>query len=540
MQHKDITMAPEAQDALRKGVDKLANVVKSTLGPGGTNVILQRGDTQAITKDGVSVAREIYLEDEIENIGAQIVKQAAENTVREAGDGTTTATVLAQAIFNQGLKHMKSGAKLIDVKRGIDMAVEEVVKHIKSNSNEVKGDDITRVALISANGDKLIGGLVGEAISEVGLEGLVTVDDSKSLDTYRKKIEGMQWNRGYMHHAFINRPEKMECYLENPLVIIYDGNINSFREVMGNDKYNIIQRVREGNDPEIKGLPFLFICNDAGAEFLAAVGLNMQRGAWQTCVVQPPEFQDTRKAIMHDIAAMTGATVIGKDSGLQWKDVKPEHLGRADAVRVTGWSTTIIGGRGGLKASVRAQEIREQINENANEHAVAVLRSRLARLINGLNVIYVGGATEAEIAEKKDRIDDSINATRAALEEGVLPGGGIAYVRAKRAIDFSALPYENGDQRLGAQIVQEALDLPFNAIVENIGETPDVPLREIVSNENYSFGYNAQTRKHENLVESGVIDPTKVVRLALINGASVAGMLLSTKAIVSNSKPVRQ
>lgn len=539
---KDVTSGPEALQKLKAGVDKLANVVKSTLGPGGNNVILQRGDTQAITKDGVSVAREIWLEDPIENSGAQFVKEAAERTVAGAGDGTTTATVLAQAIFTQGLDQITAGAKLIDVKRGIDKTVARVVQEIKSRAKQIEKGDVRRIAMISSNGDETIGGLVAEAIEAVGLDGIVTVEESKSLDTYVKRVEGMQWDRGFLSHLFITNNEKMECYLEDPVVLVYDGTISALRELMGNnpnDTANIIHRYRQGpNNPELHGLPLFIVCNDAGAEFVSTLAYNHNKGAIKACVVQAPEFQSTRKAILHDIAAMTGATVISKDAGFQWKDVKPEHLGRCEAVRVTQWTTTIIGGRGGLKATNRANGIREQIKEDANEAAVATLRRRLARLVDGLMVIYVGGSSVVEVSEKKDRIDDSLNATRAAIEEGVLPGGGVAYMRIARALDMASIDLDNDAQVIGASIVLSALDVPFKTIMDNIG-ADDLKFTEVLDNSAFDYGYNAQTMQYENFLETGVIDPAKVVRLALENAASVAGMLLTTKAIVSYKKPTQ-
>lgn len=537
---KDITFGADAHQKIKAGVDKLANVVKSTLGPGGTNVIVQRGDTQVITKDGVSVAREIWLSDPIENMGAQIVKEAAERTVSDAGDGTTTATVLAQAIFSRGIEQTKGGGiwkkpspKLIDVKRGIDLAVAEVVKQIREMSKPVEGDDINKVALISSNGDTEIGGLVGDAVTQVGLEGLVTVEDSKSLETFLKKVDGMRWDRGYLSPYFITHPAISECQLEDPVILIYDGVINSLREVMGNDKYNIIDRYRNYPDSELKGKPLLIICHEAGAEFLSTMAVNHQNKAIQCCIVQAPEFQQTRKAILHDIAAMTGATVISKEAGYNWKDVKPEHLGRCGRVRVSQWATTIIDGAGGLKAINRANELREQMKET-NEHALVTLKSRLARLVNGLMVIYVGGGSEIEVKEKKDRLDDSLNATRSAIEEGVLPGGGIAYLNARERIDFDTLPYTNADQKIGGLIVRDILSIPLETIVSNVGGDPDGVIQEIIHGDHAAdYGFNAQTRTFERLIETGVIDPTKVVRLALENASSVAGMLLTTKAVVS-------
>lgn len=537
--NKDITFQPEAHEKLKAGVDKIANVVKATLGPGGANVILQRGDTQAITKDGVSVAREVYLTDPIENIGAQIVKEAAERTVQAAGDGTTTATVLAQAIYTEGLKAVQQGAKLIDVKRGIDIATVAVVEELKRMTRKVDNNDlIAQIARVSSNGDSAIASIVTDAMIDVGLEGIVTVDDSKTQDTYRERVEGMQWNRGYMSHAFVNRHHKQDCYLENPVVLVFDGNIATFREITGRDpqnKYNIIDRWR--SDPKVGNLPLLVVCLDAGADFIATMAHNVHRQAFQGCVVQCPEFGDTRKAVLADIAAMTGATVISTEKGMKWSDVKVEHLGHCEAARITNWTTTIIGGKGGLMATNRMAEIRQQIEEDPNEHAVASLKARLARLKNGVNVIYVGGASIVEIQEKKDRIDDALNATRAAMEEGILPGGGVAYLRACSALSSLILP--NSDQEKGRAIIYEALAVPIKAIAENVGENGQEVLTTVALGKD-DYGFNAATQVYEPLYEAGVIDPLKVTRLALQNAASVAGMLLTTKAIVSNEKPRQQ
>lgn len=532
---KDITFySDEDFKKIQAGVDKLANVVKTTLGPGGTNVILELGHLQAVTKDGVTVAEQVWLEDPLENIGAQIVKRVAQKTVKEAGDGTTTATVLAQAILREGLAiALKGLSKPIEVKRSIDIAVAAVVKEIKAMAKPVAGDDIYKVALISSNGDKEIGKLVGDAITEVGLEGLVTVEDSRSLDTYVKKVDGMRWDRGYKSHFFITNRNTAQCELLNPVILIVDGNVTSLREIMPNaQSENLISRYRE--DKEIGARPLLIIANDFGAEAISAFAMNHTNNAIQCCLVEAPDFQDVRKSIMQDIAAATGATVFSKEAGHTWANVTPEILGRCESVRVTQWTTTIIGGAGGLRASVRAQEIREQMRDT-NEHALEVLKSRLARLVNGLSVFYVGGSSEIEVQEKKDRIDDALNATRAAIEEGVLPGGGVSLMRISESNDFFDMLMESDN--IGPSIIRNAIKEPFMAICENVGLDPKICIQSVLKSENLSFGVNAATMKYEDLIVAGVIDPAKVVRLALENAASVAGMLLTTKAVVSNKRP---
>lgn len=533
MINRDITFEAEAHKKIKAGVDKLANVVKTTLGPGGTNVILQRQHTQVITKDGVSVAREIWLDDPIENMAAQIVKSVAEKTVQEAGDGTTTATVLTQAIYSGGLKHHATGAKPIDLKRGIDIATAEVVKELKKLAKPVGKEDIHKIATISANGDKEIGKLVGDAITEIGLEGLVTVEDSKSYVTELKKVEGMRWDRGYMSHHFITNQEKQECLLEEPVVLIYDGTIGTMREMMGHGKNNIIEKYRQ--DPELGSKPLLIIAHDFGQEALSTMAVNAQRGAIRCCMVQVPEFGALRGEVLRDIATMVGATVISKEAGHTWKDAKIDMLGKAGSARITQWNTTIIDGVGGLAVQHRAEQIREQMND-ANDYAKEVLKGRLARLVNGLMTIRVGGGSEIEIQEKKDRIDDSLSATRAAIEEGVLPGGGIALVRVMEAIDWSKVKGANKDQDMGINVIIDALPVPFGVIMENAGESPEVRLSGIkISPTNpVSWGFNAQTLEYEDFLVTGVIDPAKVVRLAMENAASVSGMLLTTKSVVSN------
>lgn len=539
---KVITMGKEARDKIKAGVDKLANLVKSTLGPGGTNVILELGHLHVITKDGVSVAQEVFLEDALENMGAQIVKKVAQKTVQEAGDGTTTATVLAQAILNEGIKTMTGGSNIIDVKRGLDKAVIAVVKSLRALSTQVTPEDLHKVAIISSNGDREIGKYVGDAIKEVGIEGIVTVESSNSLDTWLKKVDGMRFDRGYMSPYFITNPDRAESDLKNPLILIYDGNLASVKEIAGDGKStnNLISRLRgsvqsKPVDPELAGRPLLIIAQDFSAEFVSTMAVNAKNKAIVCCLVQAPDFGDSRKSIMYDIAAMTGATVITKDAGLTLKDAHPEHLGQSGGARITQWNTTIVDGVGGLTASVRINEIREQMKE-AKDHVLESLKSRLARLQNGLMVIYVGGASDIEVQEKKDRIDDSLNATRAAVEEGVIPGGGVGYVRAGQKTEWTNIEIENADEATGVEIIRRILEVPFLTIVDNVGKKSSTVLKKVLDNHSTTFGFNAATLQYEDLVESGVIDPVKVSRLALENAASVAGMLLTTNGVVSNKR----
>lgn len=530
---KDITFDQAAMDRLKEGVAKLTKVVKSTLGPGGTNVILERGDTQAITKDGVSVAREIFLEDSLENIGAQIVKEAASRTGREAGDGTTTATVLAEAILLEGIRNIAAGGKPMDLKRGIDMAVKAVVSQIKAMSSPVDNlEDITKVALISANGDQEMGSLIGKAVHSVGKEGIVTVEDGKGLTTEWKQVEGMRFDRGFMSPYFINT-DSGECILENPLVIIYNGNLMSLREMVSPEGNRLLDRISKTHG--YQGKPLLMISIDYSAEAIATMARNVASGAIQACMVQAPEFGDIRREVMKDIAALVGAKIIETEAGLNLENAPLEVIGRCERVRINQWSTTIVQKNDkSLILQNRIAQINEQM-EQANEYALEVLKQRMARLVNGLGVIYVGGSSLIEVQEKKDRIDDALSATKAALQEGIIPGGGVGYIRAMQAIDWNALPVENKDQQTGVEIIKAILPVPFKAIVSNVGENGDVVLDKILDKP-ASFGYNAKTMKYADLLEDGVIDPTKVSRLALENAASVAGMLLTINAVVSHKR----
>jgi chaperonin GroEL len=541
---KQITSDHEARLKLKEGVDKLANVVKATLGPGGANVILQRMAHHHITKDGVSVASEVYLADPVENMGAQIVKEVATRTMDVAGDGTTTATVLAQAIMSEGIKYIDKGAKLIDLKRGIDIGTKYVCQELSKMARKLTTDkDITNIAKISANGDEEIGNLIGAAISKVGKDGVVTVDEGISAVTDFKMVEGMKFDRGYLSPYFVTNQNKMECELEKPVILLYDGAIMTLKEMLPIfDKYK--------KNESLAGQPMLIICHEMSAEALSTLVYNKTRGSFQGCVVQAPEFSELRRELLEDIAALTDSKIIQKEKGLTFRNAQVEVFGSCDKVRITQWSTTIIKGHGGIvpegktesSIDIRANQIREQIKDS-NEYAALVLKSRLANLVTGVAVIYVGGSSELEIKEKKDRIDDAISATRAALEEGVLPGGGVAYLRAMVLMDgHKFTDATNADQLKGIEIVKKSLRVPFMTIAGNAGVSfkslygQPLALKRVLEGE-FAFGFNARTMVYEDLMKAGVIDPVKVTRLALENAGSVSGMLLTTSAIISNLDP---
>lgn len=511
----------QARTRLKAGVDKLADVVKSTLGPGGSNVILDYNGLYGITKDGVSVASMIYLEDVVENIGAQVVKEAASKTAREAGDGTTTATVLAQAIFAAGIKNITAGAKPLDIKRGIDMAVALIVPEIKKLSVPVKTqEDIQAIANISSNGDSEISYLITAAIDKVGKDGLVFVEDAKALKSDWKVVDGMQFDRGYMSGHFVTDEHRAEVLFDKPIVLIYDGAIAKMRELVP------LLKIAQDH-PDLKGHQILLIAEDYTKELVDTLAYNKIKAGLQICAVQAPDFQDVRKEVMKDIAALTGATVITKEAGLTLENATAEVYGSADKIRVTAWQTTIMGGHGAEERTARENVIREQM-KSTNDHALEVLKQRLARLTNGVAVIYVGGASDVEIREKKDRIDDALHATRAAIEEGIVQGGGMAYLLAFEGVRW---PEEsNEDVSIGMEILFNSIEVPIKTIAENVGVSGDVVLAGVREK---NLGYNARTKKYENLIAAGIVDPTKVVRLALENAASVAGMLLTTNAIVA-------
>lgn len=522
---KEITFDEDAWKRIQIGVDKLANAVKVTIGPGGSTVILERlGGGQHLTKDGVTVSREITLEDPLENIGAMIIKEAANKTAELAGDGTSCSTILAQAIFKSGVKMVLAGANRMDIKNGIDIAVKAVVEQLKVISQPVTEGDVLKIATISANGDTVIGELINEAIGKVGREGIVTVEDTKSIESSVKAVEGMRFDRGYLSPYFITDQQKMEVEFRNCEVLIYDGIITTFKELIP-----ILDKIRQ------RGVlyPLVIIAEDIQGEALANLAMNHQQGNGSFCAVQSPDMGDSRKETLKDIAALTGATIIAKETGISLNTADEAVLGKAEKIRITQWNTSIIGGAGPREAvEGRILTIKEQMKD-ANPQAMYQLKDRLARLVNGMAVIYVGGTTDVEIREKKDRIDDALQATRAALEEGVVVGGGVAYIKAVEKVKSTY----TGDVQIGIELLLSALKEPLQAIATNAGQNGEMTYLNVKKNADPNWGFNAKSLVYCDLLLAGVIDPTKVTRLALENAASVAGMLLTTRAVISNVKP---
>jgi len=526
MSAKVLKFEIDARDQLKKGVDQLANAVKITLGPKGRNVVIEKkfGSPQ-ITKDGVSVAKEIELEDAFENVGAQMVKEVASKTADDAGDGTTTATVLAQAIVHVGLKNVTAGANPMDLKRGIDKGVAKVVENLKKQSISV-GDDykkIEQVATISANGDSEIGKLIAEAMKKVKKEGVITVEEAKGIETNVEIVEGMQFDRGYISPYFITDPEKMESVLENPFILITDRKISTMKDLLP-----ILEPVAQA------GRSLLIIAEDVEGEALATLVVNKLRGSLKIAAVKAPGFGDRRKEMLEDIAILTGGIVISEEKGLRLDAAKMDMLGKAEKVTIDKENTTIVNGAG-KKESIdkRVAQIRTQIDNPTSDYDREKLQERLAKLAGGVAVLYVGAATETEMKEKKDRVDDALSATRAAVEEGIVPGGGVAYIRAIEALE--GLKGSNEDETTGIQIVKRAIEEPLRQIVANAGMEGSVIVQKVKEGKG-DFGYNAQTDKYENLYQSGVIDPTKVTRVALENAASIAGMLLTTECVITEKK----
>lgn len=523
---KDIKFDVGARDRLKTGVDVLANAVKVTLGPKGRNVVLQKSfGSPHVTKDGVSVAKEIELEDAIENLGAQMVKEVASKTNDVAGDGTTTATVLAQAIIREGLKNVAAGANPMDLKRGIDKAVEIVVENLKSQSQKVgeKGEKIKQVASISANNDEEIGSLIANAFEKVKKEGVITVEEAKSMETTVDVVEGMQFDRGYQSPYFVTNSEKMVTELDNPYILIYDKKISSMKDLMP-----ILESVAQS------GKPFLIISEEVEGEALATLVVNKLRGTLKVAAVKAPGFGDRREAMLEDIAILTRGIMVSEKTGQKLEDVKIDMLGRAERVTIDKDNTTIVNGYGN-KESIkgRINEIKTQIENTTSDYDKEKLQERLAKLAGGVAVLYVGAASEVEMKEKKDRVNDALNATRAAVEEGIVAGGGVALVRAIKALQN--IQTDNVDQNTGVQIVKRALEEPLRQIVANAGEEGSVVVAKVAEGID-DFGYDAKSGQYKNMIQAGIIDPTKVTRVALENASSVGSMLLTTECVVTEIK----
>jgi chaperonin GroEL len=521
---KEITFNVKARNELKAGVDALANAVKVTLGPKGRNVVLDKKfGAPGVTKDGVSVAKEIELKDPVQNMGAQMLKEVASKTADLAGDGTTTATVLAQAIVTAGLKNVASGANPMDLKRGIDKAVEAVVAELKKISREVGNDSskIEQVGTISANNDANIGKLIAEAMAKVGNEGVITVEEAKGTETEVKTVEGMQFDRGYLSPYFVTNSDKMEAELENPFILIYDKKISAMKDLLP-----VLEKTAQ------TGKPLLIIAEDIDGEALATLVVNKIRGALKVAAVKAPGFGDRRKAMLQDIAILTGGTVISEETGLKLEGATLDDLGTCEKVTIDKDNTTIVNGAGAkTDIDARVQQIKAQMESTTSDYDREKLQERLAKLAGGVAVLYVGAATEVEMKEKKDRVDDALHATRAAVEEGIVAGGGTAFIRAAKAL--ATLEGENYDENTGIAIVKRAIEEPLRQIVANAGGEGAVVVQKVAEGEG-DFGYNARTEVFENLFEAGVIDPTKVSRVALENAASIAGMLLTTECVISD------
>lgn len=520
---KNIIFDTTARQKLKRGVDKLADAVKVTLGPKGRNVILDKKfGAPTITKDGVSVAKEIELKDPIENMGAQLVKEVASKTADDAGDGTTTATVLTQAIFAQGLKNVAAGANPMDLKRGIDKAVTAVVANLRSQSKTISSsNEISQVATISANNDFEIGKMIADAMEKVGKDGVITVEEAKGTETEVKTVEGMQFDRGYLSPYFVTNTEKMEVELENPYILIYDKKISAMKELLP-----VLETVVQ------TGKPLLIISEDVDGEALATLVVNKIRGALKIAAVKAPGFGDRRKAMLEDIAILTGGTVISEERGFKLENATLEFLGTAEKINIDKDNTTIVNGAG-KKEDIQARiaQLKSQVENTTSDYDKEKLQERLAKLSGGVAILYIGAATEVEMKEKKDRVDDALHATRAAVQEGVVAGGGVAFLRAIEALDN--VKVDNPDQATGVNIIKVALEAPLRIIVQNSGSEGSVIIQKVREGK-ADFGYNARENRFENMFEAGVIDPTKVTRLALENAASIAGLLLTTECVVAD------
>lgn len=519
----------EARNRMKKGVDVLANAVKVTLGPKGRNVVIEKKfGAPAITKDGVTVAKEIELEDPIENMGAQMVKEVASKTADIAGDGTTTATVLAQSIISEGLKMVAAGSNPMDLKRGIDKAVIKIVENLKSQSQAVGNDNskIQQVASISANNDSEIGKLIAEAMKKVGKEGVITVEEARGTETGIEVVEGMQFDRGYISPYFVTNSEKMEAELENPYILIYDKKISNMKDIL-----HILEKVAQG------GRPLLIIAEDLEGEALATLVVNKLRGTLKVAAVKAPGFGDRRKEMLQDIAVLTKGTVISEEQGYKLENADVSYLGVATTVTIDKDNTTIVGGKGKKDdINARINQIKAQIETTTSDYDKEKLQERLAKLSGGVAVLNIGAATEMEMKEKKDRVDDALHATRAAVEEGIVPGGGVAFIRAVESIE--KLKGSNEDETTGIAIVKRALEEPLRQIVANAGIEGSIVVQKVKEGKG-DFGFNARTEEYENMYKAGVIDPTKVTRIALENAASIAGMLLTTECVVAD-KPKKE
>ena len=523
---KEIKFDIESRDALKRGVDALANAVKVTLGPKGRNVVIEKSfGAPHVTKDGVSVAKEIELEDRVENMGAQMVKEVASKTNDIAGDGTTTATVLAQAIVREGLKNVAAGANPMDLKRGIDKAVTAVVENLKSQSQEVGNDSekIKQVASVSANNDETIGSLIAEAFGKVGKEGVITVEEAKGIDTTVDVVEGMQFDRGYQSPYFVTNPEKMIAELENPYILLVEKKISSMKDLLP-----VLEPVAQS------GKALLIICEEVEGEALATLVVNKLRGSLKIAAVKAPGFGDRRKAMLEDIAILTGGTVISEERGFTMENATLDMLGTAEKIVIDKDNTTLVNG-GGDEALIkgRVSQIKAQMETTTSDYDKEKLQERLAKLAGGVAVLYVGAASEVEMKEKKDRVDDALHATRAAVEEGIVPGGGVALVRSISALD--SLKGDNQDQDTGIKIIRRAIEEPLRQIVANAGGEGSVIVAKVAEGAG-DFGFNAKTDEYVNMYEAGIIDPTKVVRVALENAASVSGMLLTTECVITEVK----
>ncbi|MGH6735843.1 MAG: chaperonin GroEL [Methyloceanibacter sp.] len=523
MAAKEVKFSQDARERMLRGVDILANAVRVTLGPKGRNVVLEKSfGAPRITKDGVTVAKEIELEDKFENMGAQMVREVASKTSDTAGDGTTTATLLAQAIVREGAKSVAAGANPMDLKRGVDLAVNAVVNELKAKAKKVtSNEEIAQVGTISANGDSEIGQFIAKAMQKVGNDGVITVEEAKALETELEVVEGMQFDRGYISPYFITDADKMRVELENPYILIDEKKLSNLQSMLP-----LLEAVVQS------GKPLLVIAEDVEGEALATLVVNKLRGGLKVAAVKAPGFGDRRKAMLQDIAVLTGGQVISEDLGIKLENVTLDMLGKAKKVVITKDDTTIVNGAG-KKADIEARvaQIKQQIEDTTSDYDREKLQERLAKLAGGVAVIKVGGATEIEVKERKDRVDDALNATRAAVEEGILPGGGVALIRAQKAL--GGLNAANEDQKVGIGIVRRAIQAPARQIAENAGEDGAVVVGKILDKDDYAFGYNAATGEYGNLVKQGVVDPAKVVRTALQDAASIAGLLITTEAMVA-------